>query len=48
MNENPIPGLEVILKASGIKRQPDNIYHKEHFFNKQITLSDIVFLVAQK
>ena len=46
INEKPIPGLEAILKTSGIKRQPDNIYHKEHFFNKQITLSDIVFLVA--
>lgn len=48
INEKPIPGLEAILKASGIKRQPDNIYHREHFFNKQITLSDIVFLVAPR
>jgi len=31
INEKPIPGLEAILKASGIKRQPDNIYHREHF-----------------
>ncbi|HHW58913.1 MAG: single-stranded-DNA-specific exonuclease RecJ [Bacteroidales bacterium] len=48
INENPLPGIEAVLKVSGIKRQPDNIYHKDHFFSKLITLSDLVFLVAPR
>ncbi len=49
MNTNPRSGIEAILKYSGIiPRRKSLVDDTEHYFTKELTISDIVFLVGPR
>lgn len=49
INTRPRPGIEAILKFSGINRKVDSpIDDSEHIFTKDLTISDLVFLVGPR
>lgn len=48
-NTKPRPGLEAILKYSGINRKTDSVIDdSDYFFSKSLTISDLVFLVGPR
>ncbi len=48
INTNPRIGLEVILRYSNIKKKKLIKKDDEYFFTKQLTISDLVFLVGPR
>ena len=46
MNVQPRPGLEAILRYSSIQKNTDG--NGEAFFNKELTITDLVFLVGPR
>lgn len=49
INTNPRAGFEAILKYSGITpRRKSLVDDSEHYFTKQLTVSDIVFLIGPR
>ncbi|MEZ5081876.1 MAG: single-stranded-DNA-specific exonuclease RecJ [Bacteroidales bacterium] len=49
INTKPRPGLEAILKYSGINRKTDSVIDdSDYFFSKSLTISDLVFLVGPR
>jgi single-stranded-DNA-specific exonuclease len=49
INTQPRPGIEAILKFSGISRKADSpIDDSEHIFTKELTISDMVFLIGPR
>jgi single-stranded-DNA-specific exonuclease len=46
MNTNPRPGLEAILRYSNVQKKPEGM--GESFFNKELTITDLVFLVGPR
>lgn len=49
INSNPRPGIEAILKLSGIIRKSENIIeNKGYIFNRELTISDMVFSVGPR
>jgi len=49
INTNPRPGIEAILKFSGINRLEKSIIEEtENIFSKNLTISDLVFLVGPR
>ncbi|MFW6018968.1 MAG: single-stranded-DNA-specific exonuclease RecJ [Bacteroidales bacterium] len=48
VNQTPRPGLEAILEFSNIKRREDQQKGNEYAFNKELTISDLVFVVGPR
>lgn len=49
LNTAPRPGIEAILKFSGINRKTDSVIDdSDYFFSKELTISDLVFLVGPR
>jgi single-stranded-DNA-specific exonuclease len=48
VNKAPRPGIEAILEYSNIKRRPYLPEGEENVFNKQLTISDLVFIVGPR
>jgi len=49
MNTNPRSGIEAILKYSAIvPRRKSLVDDEEHYFTKELTISDIVFLIGPR
>jgi len=49
LNTNPRPGIEAILKFSGITpRRKSVVDETEYYFTKELTISDLVFLVGPR
>ncbi|MEZ5199095.1 MAG: single-stranded-DNA-specific exonuclease RecJ [Bacteroidales bacterium] len=49
VNSNPRPGIEAILKFSGVKRlENDETDKDKNIFSKNLTISDLVFLVGPR
>ncbi|MGM0611897.1 MAG: single-stranded-DNA-specific exonuclease RecJ [Bacteroidota bacterium] len=48
VNQTPRPGLEAILEYSNIKRRIDQQQGDEHAFNKELTISDLVFVIGPR
>lgn len=49
VNSNPRPGIEAILKFSGVERKVDSVSKKkEKSFSKNLSISDLVFLVGPR
>lgn len=49
LNISPRPGIEAILKSSGIVRQPGNHNNgKKYSFTKELTISDLVFFIGPR
>jgi single-stranded-DNA-specific exonuclease len=49
LNTNPRSGIEAILKYSGIvPRKKSLVDDTEHYFTKELTISDLVFLVGPR
>lgn len=49
INTRPRPGIEAILKFSGINRKVDSpVDDSDHIFTKDLTISDLVFLVGPR
>lgn len=46
MNVQPRPGLEAILRYSSVQKKTDG--NGEAFFNKELTITDLVFLVGPR
>jgi single-stranded-DNA-specific exonuclease len=46
MNVQPRPGLEAILRYSNVQKKPEGT--GEGFFNKELTITDLVFLVGPR
>ncbi len=46
MNVQPRPGLEAILRYSNVQKKTDGI--GDAFFNKELTITDLVFLVGPR
>lgn len=48
INKNPRPGFEAILKYSNIKKNNFNSFNTETIFNKQLSISDLVFFIGPR
>lgn len=48
VNQNPRPGIEAILEYSNIKRIPEAKEDQPNVFNKELTISDLVFIVGPR
>ncbi len=49
LNSNPRPGIEAILKFSGVERKIDSVSKKKATsFSKNLSISDLVFLVGPR
>jgi single-stranded-DNA-specific exonuclease len=49
LNSNPRPGIEAILKFSGVERKINSVSKKkETSFSKNLSISDLVFLVGPR
>jgi len=48
VNTNPRPGIEAILKFSGIERKINSNAENTPIFSKDLTISDLVFLVGPR
>ena len=49
LNSNPRPGIEAILKFSGVERKINSVSKKkENSFSKNLSISDLVFLVGPR
>lgn len=48
VNSNPRPGIEAILEYSNIKRKPDSSEEDKLVFNKELTISDLVFILGPR
>ncbi len=48
INTNPRPGIEAILRHSNIKRKPSGNLYKKNIFSRELTISDLVFLVGPR
>jgi single-stranded-DNA-specific exonuclease len=46
LNNKPRPGLEAILRYSKVEKKPEG--NGEGFFNKELTITDLVFLVGPR
>ena len=48
VNQTPRPGLEAILEYSNIKRRGNQQKGDEYAFNKELTISDLVFVIGPR
>ena len=48
INTNPRPGIEAILRYSNIKRRPIKNLYQKNIFSRELTISDLVFLVGPR
>ncbi len=49
VNTNPRPGIEAILKYSGLNRKEKSVIDDtDYIFNRELTISDLVFLVGPR
>jgi len=48
VNANPRPGIEAILRFSGIERKINSNKEDDPIFSKDLTISDLVFLVGPR
>lgn len=48
VNTNPCPGIESILRFSGINKQDISFSKKTYSFSRELTISDLVFLVGPR
>lgn len=48
INSNPRPGIEAILEYSNVKRRTDTNGQEDFVFNKELTISDLVFIVGPR
>ncbi len=48
INTNPRPGIEAILKHSNIKRTDKSGSGNKYIFNRELSISDLVFLVGPR
>lgn len=48
INNNPRPGFEAILRYSNIKKNNFNKFNSETIFNRQLSISDLVFFIGPR
>lgn len=48
LNKYPRPGIEAILEYSNIKRRPNVREEDAHVFNKELTISDLIFVIGPR
>lgn len=48
INSNPRPGIEAILRVANILRKADTNSDKENIFTRELTISDLVFVVGPR
>jgi len=48
VNTSPCAGIESILRFSGINKQDNTYTNKSSFFSRELTISDLVFLVGPR
>ena len=48
INTNPRSGIEAILRYSNIRRKPSRNLYKKNIFSRELTISDLVFLIGPR
>ncbi len=48
LNKYPRPGIEAILQYSNIERRPNVCEDDHHVFNKELTISDLIFVIGPR